>query len=126
MNNPKIEASRYTPEIFLDCEKNLFVMRGDSYPEDIEEFYQPVLSSLKSHLDHLKGHPFVADMELIYFNSGTARVLTDMFDMLEEASTGNIVINWVYDEENESAEEFGEEFQEDLESLEFNLVQIER
>jgi hypothetical protein len=35
----------------------------------------------------------------------------------------NIIVNWIYDAEDDGAEEFGEEFQEDLESLTFNLVQ---
>jgi hypothetical protein len=32
-------------------------------------------------------------------------------------------VNWVYEEDDEDALEFGEEFQEDLESVTFNLVQ---
>ena len=33
-----------------------------------------------------------------------------------------IKINWVYDEENESAEEAGEDFIEDFEDLDIKLV----
>jgi len=33
------------------------------------------------------------------------------------------VINWIYDEENESALEAGEDFMEDFEDLTINLVE---
>jgi hypothetical protein len=63
-------------------------------------------------------------MEIIYFNSSSSKLFFDFFDLLEEAS-GNgkeIEVNWLYDGENESAEEAGEDFKEDFESLNFNLV----
>ena len=33
-----------------------------------------------------------------------------------------IIIKWIYDEENENAEEAGEDFQEDFEDLDIRLV----
>ena len=53
-------------------------------------------------------------------------MLLDLFDRLETEvveNQKNIVVNWIYDPENESALEYGEEFKEDLERLTFNLVE---
>ncbi|MDM8523870.1 DUF1987 domain-containing protein [Desulfococcaceae bacterium HSG8] len=126
MDNLKINATKCTPEIFSDYENNIFDIRGDSYPEDAKEFYEPVCSWLEEYLGQLEDRKFAVNMELIYFNSSSAKVLTDIFDMLEEANSNeNIIINWIYDEDNEDALDIGEEFQEDLESLEFNLVKKE-
>ncbi len=49
----------------------------------------------------------------------------DFCDMLEEAASDgkHISVNWVYEKDDEDALEFGEEFQEDYEMLEFNLVE---
>jgi len=49
-----------------------------------------------------------------------------LFDKLEEQvneKNKSIVVNWIYDAENDTAQEYGEEFKEDLEALIFNLVQ---
>ena len=65
----------------------------------------------------------IVNMEIIYFNSSSSKLFFDFFDLLEENSSENkIEINWVYDEENESAEEAGEDFIEDFEDLNIKLV----
>ena len=47
----------------------------------------------------------------------------DLFDILgENKDKVDIEINWIYDEENESAEEAGEDFIEDFEDLDIKLV----
>ncbi len=55
-------------------------------------------------------------------------MLLDFFDTLEKEVANNgkdIIVNWIYDADDDGIEEYGEEFQEDLESLTFNLVQKE-
>ncbi len=50
----------------------------------------------------------------------------DFFDILEEVHNNgeDIEINWIYDGgENEVALEAGEDFKEDFENLNFNLVE---
>lgn len=47
----------------------------------------------------------------------------DFFDLIEEnKDKSDIEIRWIYDQENESALEAGEDFKEDFESLNFNLI----
>ena len=41
--------------------------------------------------------------------------------MLEETENEKITINWIHDEEDEAMEEYGEEFQEDIEHITFNI-----
>jgi hypothetical protein len=65
----------------------------------------------------------VINFEIIYFNSSSSKLFFDLFDLLEEMSSkSTIEINWIYDEENESALEAGEDFQEDFENLNIQLV----
>ena len=62
------------------------------------------------------------NLEITYFNSSSSKLFFDFFDLLEEASENcKIEINWIYDEENESAEEAGEDFIEDFEDLNIKL-----
>ena len=118
----KIEATKYTPEIILDEENGVVEIKGKSYPENTFEFYKQLMDWLDEYFQNPQSKT-VFNMELIYLNSSTSKFLYDLFDYLEEKSEDNeIEINWIYDEENEVAEETGEDFKEDFEDMNFNLV----
>ncbi len=123
MENLKIEASKYTPLITMDIQKGEIEIRGKSYPENTFEFYKPVLEWIENY--HNTSNPSLTlNLEIIYFNSSSSKLFYDLFDLLEENSDAfKPVINWIYDEENESALESGEEFMEDFEDLNINLVE---
>ena len=123
MENLKLEATKYTPEINLDT-TGIISLVGKSYPENTFEFYKPVMDWLENYFDGNAKDKTVVNMEIIYFNSSSSKLFFDFFDLLEENSEENsLEINWIYDSENESAEEAGEDFQEDFETLTINLVE---
>ena len=123
MENLKIEATKYTPDINLDSENGLIFMSGKSYPENTFEFYKPVMEWVESYFENNAKEKTTINMEIIYFNSSSSKLFFDFFDLVEEAAGDNVIeINWIYDEENESALEAGEDFKEDFEELCFNLV----
>ena len=63
-------------------------------------------------------------MEIIYFNSSSSKIFFDFFDIIDEASKNNdIIIIWIYDKENDSALEEGEDFIDDFENLNLNLLE---
>jgi len=63
------------------------------------------------------------NLEIIYFNSSSSKLFFDFFDLLDENRKGReLIVNWIYDEENESAEEAGEDFVEDFADLHIQLV----
>lgn len=127
MDNLIIESTKYTPAIRFDAETHLLEIKGETYPENTAEFYAPVFSWLDTYLSQLSGEVVTVNLEINYFNSSSSKVLMDMFDKFEAASREGrqIMLNWIYDRENESALEYGEEFQEDLEVLQLNLVEKE-
>ncbi len=116
-----IASTKYTPKIYMNASKGLIEISGKSYPENTFEFYAPVIEWLENYFENPKDTTTV-NIEIIYFNSSTSKFLFDFFDFLEENTTkSKIEINWIYDEENETALEAGEEFVEDFETLEINL-----
>ena len=125
MENLQIEAKKSSPEINFNAQKNVLSITGESYPENTTQFYQSVFVWLNEYIDSLEEQETIVNIELIYFNSSSSKVLMDLFDILEEASEDGkkIVVNWIYDEDNEASLEYGEEFAEDIESLKFNLVE---
>ena len=116
MDNLFIEATKYTPRIRFDAAKNILEITGETYPENTAEFYAPVFRWLNQYLSQLENEPVTVNLEINYFNSSSSKVLMDMFDKFEEVIKAGkrIELNWIYDKENESALEYGEEFQEDL------------
>jgi len=124
MENIFIEQTKYTPEISLDAQKGEINFTGKSYPENTFEFYNPVLNWVGEYFNDSAKSQTTINMEIIYFNSSSSKLFFDFFDMIEEASEVNdIIINWIYDEENDSALEAGEDFTEDFENLNFNLIE---
>jgi len=122
MQNLKLEATKYTPEINLDA-SGVISLVGKSYPENTFEFYAPMMDWLEEYFETQPAQKTVVNMEIIYFNSSSSKLFFDFFDLLDEKSQDHTIeINWIYDEENESAEEAGEDFIEDFEDLNINLV----
>ena len=122
MKNLSLEATKYTPAINLDT-KGTISLIGKSYPENTFEFYTPMMEWLESYFEEAPAEKTVVNMEIIYFNSSSSKLFFDFFDLLEENSEKNTIeINWIYDKENESAEEAGEDFIEDFEDLNIKLV----
>lgn len=122
MENLQLEATKYTPEIKLDTNGTI-AMVGKSYPENTFEFYEPVMKWLEDYFDGNAQDKTIVNMEITYFNSSSSKLFFDFFDLLEENNDDHdIEINWIYDEENESAEEAGEDFIEDFEDLNIKLV----
>lgn len=126
MENINIEAKERSPEVDFDFSTNTFLLKGESYPEDITAFFGPVIGKLEEHLSSISGVNVTFNFELIYFNSSTAKVLMGLFEILDEtAANGNtVLITWAFEEDDDNMEEMGEEFGEDLENAKFELKKI--
>lgn len=126
MENIKIEGMERSPEVDFDFGANTFLLKGESYPEDVTSFFGPVIGKLEEHLDAISGEKVHFTFELIYFNSSTAKVLMGLFELLDEAAeNGNeVLITWAHEEDDDNMEEMGEEFGEDLENAKFELKKI--
>ncbi len=125
MDNLVIEATKYTPKILFNADSNVLEISGETYPENTAEFYMPIFAWLEEYFAQLQDRKVTVNMEINYFNSSSSKILMDLFDKFEDTMKEgrSIEVNWIYDKDNESALEYGEEFQEDLETLKLNLVE---
>jgi len=121
------KATRYTPSICFDAEHHHLGIKGESYPENVDDFYGPVLEWLTEYGRQLTDERIHVVIDLIYFNSSSAKALMNIIDILQELTeTGNeVVIDWIFDVEDEDAAEFGEDLKADFEVLQFNLKKRE-
>ena len=122
MENLNIAETKYTPVINLDVNGTISMV-GKSYPENTFEFYAPMMDWVKEYFETSAKETTTVNLEITYFNSSSSKLFFDFFDLLEDNNDDHdIAINWIYDEENESAEEAGEDFIEDFEDLNIELV----
>jgi hypothetical protein len=123
MENIIIGLTERTPEVSFDFASGKLSMRGESYPEDAASFFGPLYQGLKAYLTSIEGVSVSFDMHMIYFNSSSAKAIMRLFQLLEEAGgTGNdIQVNWHYSPDDDTMQEFGEDFAEDFSKAKFNL-----
>ena len=121
-----IEATSRTPAVSFDFSGNHLKISGESYPEDVTEFYGPVFGALDAYLGRLGNGSCRFDFELIYLNSSSAKAIMMLMDKLDAAakSGAEVDIHWFYDTEDDTMQELGEEFGEDLENAKFHLEKM--
>lgn len=107
----RIEHSDDTPSVILDRENKLFEISGKSMPEDVIDFYQPVLDWLNAY----KSDPLdktIFNIKLIYFNTASSKLLLDLLMLMEEIKeAGNeVLIRWHSPKNDEDMQEAGEEY----------------
>jgi SiaC family regulatory phosphoprotein len=112
-----------TPEVRFAFGAHALAMNGESYPEDAAAFYGPLFQSLNSFVSQLNKEKIVMDLRLDYFNSSSAKALMRIFQLLEDtAAKGNEVrVNWHFDPEDDTMQEFGEDFAQDFDKAKFTL-----
>ena len=117
-----IESSAETPEIILDKETNTFVFKGKSLPENPIFFYEPVLSWLDDYITDPNPETKVSFM-MAYFNTSSSKIILDIMKRLEliKNSGHDVVIDWMFREDDEDMLEAGEIYSERV-SVPFNLI----
>lgn len=121
-----IEPTSRTPAVVFDFVNDHLKISGESYPEDVTEFYRPVFKALDAYLGALGEGRCRFDFELIYLNSSSAKAVMMLMDKLDAAAASGAAIDvyWLYDKEDDTMQELGEEFGEDLEFAKFHLEKM--
>ena len=125
MDNFHIKPSTYIPRIDFDASSNVLEIAGESYHEYTTEFYQPVFEWLENFLKE-EGKTIVMNFKMTYFNTSSSRRFIEILTMLEDYQkdkSGNVTVNWYFEENDVDMEESGEEYAEDVD-LPFNLIEV--
>ena len=113
MEKLRIEQTDDRPFVILDKENSRFEISGKSLPEDVIEFFLPVLNWLRNY----KNEPAELtefNFKLIYFNTASSKLILDILMILEEVNEkGNkVVVKWHSMKEDEDMQEAGQEYEE--------------
>ncbi|MBE6340841.1 MAG: DUF1987 domain-containing protein [Bacteroidales bacterium] len=117
-----IKGTDDTPSVTLDKDKGEFVFEGRSLPEDVGDFYQPILNWLDAYAQEPNDTTDVM-FKLEYFNTASSKVILDILLKFEEINDakGGVTIKWHYHEDEEDMKEAGEEY-EDIVSEPFEYI----
>lgn len=119
----EVAATDRSPRVLIDRERSRVEFEGESYPENVVDFYAPVIGELRSFLQAARGRDILAVFKFKYFNSSSAKVIFNMVDLLDVAGESNtVVIKWFADAEDDVMIEFGEDLQDDVDLAEFEIV----
>ncbi len=126
MKNIIIEATKSSPLVSLNPQTRILTLVGESYPENAAKFYTPVIEWIDAFLKQENKDPVTVNITLHYFNSSSSKILMDIFDRLDNAHQNGtpVTVNWRYHEENDTAIECGEEFMQEIEALDFHMVEF--
>ena len=123
MENLIIEQTERSPRVFFDYSNHELELSGEAYPENNDEFYRPIFESLQDYLNEENDATINFKFKMVYFNSSSARMLMKLFELLDDsASKGRQVnIEWYYQEDDDTMQEFGEDYSEDIEHASFAM-----
>ena len=118
-----LEKTSRTPLVVIDPAEGLFKLEGESYPEDIAGFFTPVRNALEDSFGEMKNGLKVV-IDLVYFNSSSARVLMEILDQLDEQASAEFPVNvdWYCDPDDDITREFAEDISEDLNAVSFTII----
>jgi hypothetical protein len=101
-----LQATKYTPYIELDVELGTLAIRGDSYPENALELYQPLLTRIDAYFAD-KTKKLDIELQIDYLNTSSSKMLIDLFTKLSDYfDKGNTISAiWKYPEDDEDYRE---------------------
>lgn len=115
-----IKQTANTPEVNFSPDEKIFIIRGNSSPEDVRALYYPVIEWIKIFVDDViegeyknfsSENAVMLQVDLGYFNSSSAKFLYDIFSELKRLIDNNIsvIVEWFYDELDLDDKEAGQD-----------------
>ncbi len=131
-----IEATLKSPKVIFDTENFIFEMQGNSRPENVRNFYYPILDALKrfyesalenNKLEQFSSKIFKYNFKLEYFNSSSAKFISDIILLIDNYNKKgfNNKIYWYFEDGDEDMIEVGEDFSEMI-NVPFNFIMIKK
>ena len=124
METISLESTRKTPMVLLDPSGKIRI-GGRSIPEDASKFFDGILNWVLEYVNTPKELTTI-DIELEYFNSGSAKFVMQILRELSELvhHGKELKINWFYEEGDDDILERGEYYASILD-LEINFIETE-
>lgn len=118
-----IESTQDTPAVTLDVQKGIFEIKGNSYPENSAQFYNPIIEWLQELMQKGFDKQLAFDFNFDYFNTSSAKFILEILRLLEEIQDKGIevLVRWHYFEDDIDILESGEDYQ-NIVNVPFELI----
>lgn len=108
-----IKETEITPLVEFDSAQDTFRIVGKSLPEDVKNFYSPVIHWLDEYSK--KPNPrthLIVDFE--YFNTSSSKMILIILNKIKDIyrSGKDVLVTWVFPQFDAEIEDAGEEFAE--------------
>lgn len=123
MEAKRIEGTDESPDVILDKTTNEFVFKGKSLPEDVKEFYNPILSWIEMYAKDPNDSTII-EFNMEYFNSASSKQILDIlerFAVIKENLGKDVAVRWHFMEDDEDMEDAGESYS-DIVDVPFELI----
>ncbi|MBN1988785.1 MAG: DUF1987 domain-containing protein [Bacteroidales bacterium] len=130
-----IEGTNISPKVCFEPKRNLLEIGGYSRPENVRDFFYPIISWLEKYRGSLAAEsnqgtsrePITFKFKFIYFNSSSAKFIYDIVIELSELQRIGVPLKiyWYFDEDDEELHEAGEELS-DMAHVPFSFVEIKQ
>ncbi|MCO5260070.1 MAG: DUF1987 domain-containing protein [Crocinitomicaceae bacterium] len=122
--NFAVEGTPKTPEVNLDGNSGVVLLRGRSIPENSIDFFQPIYSWIDKYSDN-PNPTTTLQIRLEYFNTSSSKCILDLFRKFEKINgKSKVVVEWYFETDDEDMEEAGEDYQAIVE-LPFTMIEVE-
>jgi hypothetical protein len=120
----KRKATKSTPEVIISVEECIFKIKGYSFANDADNFYNPIIKYIDDEFGKLECE-LICEFYFNIFNSVTYKYVLNMMSKFmafnKEGKKINII--WYYDSDDEDNKESAEDLNE-LFNLPFELKEI--
>lgn len=116
MDGLNIAGTSETPTVVFNGNTGVFELSGKSLPEDVKEFYNPILKWLSEYKE-IPQPKTVLKMKMDYFNTASSKMILEVFETLDDLfSNGHdVVVEWSYNEDDEDMLDAGTDYADMLE-----------
>lgn len=86
----------FFPVVDFNFETGVCEISGESYMEETQKFYEPIMNWLNQYVTEKKNIEF--NIKVTYFNTSSSRFIMEILQLLQNFKTqGNsVIINWYY------------------------------
>ena len=125
MDALNIRGSAETPSVIFDSGNNIFEISGKSLPEDVKEFYNPLLKWMREYGE--SPNPVTTfKVKMDYFNTASSKMLLELFEFLNQMHEmgKSVAIEWYYQEDDEDMLDAGADYADMLE-MPFRMISFQ-
>lgn len=125
MDTLNIKGTAETPTVIFDPANNVFEISGKSLPEDVKEFYNPLLKWMKSYADS-PNTTTVLKVKMDYFNTASSKMILELFEVLNDMHEAgkSVNIEWYYQEDDEDMMDAGADYA-DMLDIPFKMISFQ-